>query len=164
MSMKPCIVCGEPSGQSRCSAHRQDTRTNRTHIAWRNDTKWKKFSRKLRKMSPFCELCGATNDLTVDHIIPVSQRPELAYKVENCRILCRSCNGTKAGAPPTDDERKAVEDRLEASRQRRARITRSLEAQASDQGICPPETNAPTLGKAWSRMNLETIVNSGKLS
>lgn len=40
-----------------------------------------------------CVLCGATDDLTLDHIHPWSKGgPDT---VENLRVLCRSCNSRK---------------------------------------------------------------------
>ncbi|WP_226995885.1 HNH endonuclease [Gordonia phthalatica] len=46
-------------------------------------------------MQAFCSACGATEDLTVDHIQPLHLRPDLAYTLTNLDVLCRSCNGAK---------------------------------------------------------------------
>ena len=62
---------------------------------------------KARKASPFCEFCSATQNLSADHIIPVSERPDLAYEVANIRVLCLECNGRR-GNNCTDEEREAV--------------------------------------------------------
>ncbi len=35
------------------------------------------MSKRLRRASPFCEACGTAADLTVDHVIPVADAPEL---------------------------------------------------------------------------------------
>ncbi|SDL74229.1 HNH endonuclease [Nonomuraea maritima] len=40
-----------------------------------------------------CVLCGAIQDLTLDHIFPWSLGGE--DTVENLRVLCRSCNSRK---------------------------------------------------------------------
>ncbi|WP_268892839.1 HNH endonuclease [Tomitella fengzijianii] len=53
------------------------------------------FSKRLRRLQPWCSKCGSVNDLTVDHIIPVVHRPDLEFDVSNCDVLCRSCNGRK---------------------------------------------------------------------
>ena len=50
---------------------------------------------------PFCVFCQKMGRLTpsvvADHIIPVKQRPDLAYNVENLQGLCESCHsGIKA--------------------------------------------------------------------
>ena len=96
--MKPCLTCGEPSDRSRCPEHRLDDHPNRDRKHLHNNTtRWKKLSRRLRRMQPWCSTCGATDDLTVDHIVPLTQRPDLAYELTNLDILCRSCNGAKDG-------------------------------------------------------------------
>ncbi len=38
-----------------------------------------------------CCLCGATDNLTADHIKPVSTYPELVLHVKNGRVLCEPC-------------------------------------------------------------------------
>jgi 5-methylcytosine-specific restriction endonuclease McrA len=40
-----------------------------------------------------CVLCGATEDLTLDHIHPWSKGGPDTY--ENLRVLCRPCNSRK---------------------------------------------------------------------
>jgi 5-methylcytosine-specific restriction endonuclease McrA len=40
-----------------------------------------------------CRNCGATNDLTVDYVIPLSRGGRQA--THNARTLCRSCNSAK---------------------------------------------------------------------
>lgn len=51
--------------------------------------RWQVFKRDNYR----CVVCGAEEDLTIDHIDPVSQggRPTL----DNLRTLCRSCNSRK---------------------------------------------------------------------
>lgn len=117
MTLTVCLNCGTPSTGPRCTEHTIDTRTERTHIAWRNDARWKALSNRLRKAQPWCSQCHTTADLTTDHIIPVSAAPELAYAVENADVLCRSCNG-KRGNRFTLDEAQAVLMRLQATYKR----------------------------------------------
>ncbi|NKY35436.1 HNH endonuclease [Nocardia speluncae] len=114
---KPCLVCGELSKESRCSEHRIVKTSNR--VVKTDSTRWKKLSAKLRKLQPWCTECGATNDLCADHIIPVSERPELVYATENIQILCRRCNGRKSGSPPSEAQRAEVEQRLKNRRKPR---------------------------------------------
>ena len=38
-----------------------------------------------------CSICGATNELTADHILPRVSHPELAFNVDNGRVLCNTC-------------------------------------------------------------------------
>jgi 5-methylcytosine-specific restriction endonuclease McrA len=47
------------------------------------------------RRSPVCASCGATQDLTVDHIVPLSRGG--SSDLSNLQTLCRSCNGIKSG-------------------------------------------------------------------
>lgn len=40
-------------------------------------------------------MASRDNPLTVDHIIPVAARPDLAFEETNLQVLCRACNGRK---------------------------------------------------------------------
>ena len=40
-----------------------------------------------------CQICGAEKDLTIDHILPLSQ--VTLNDISNLRSLCRSCNSRK---------------------------------------------------------------------
>lgn len=58
----------------------------------------KRFKRDYRQMvferdNYTCQQCGATTDLTVDHIIPVSRGGDSSGN--NLTTLCRSCNSSK---------------------------------------------------------------------
>ena len=39
-----------------------------------------------------CCLCGSEKELHVDHIVPRSIRPDLAFKERNLQTLCKDCN------------------------------------------------------------------------
>ncbi|MUL78644.1 HNH endonuclease [Mycolicibacterium sp. CBMA 226] len=119
---RPCVDCGclIPSG-SRCRECQRPRNNNtvkgkqgRTASDWH----WRKLSQKLRRLSPFCEKCLAKTDLTVDHLIPISERPDLVHEELNCRVLCRTCNGER-GDRCTDAERAQVLKAIEQRRQRR---------------------------------------------
>lgn len=49
-----------------------------------------------------CELCGATNQLHVDHIKPRSKYPRLELALSNLQVLCRECNLGKSNKDETD--------------------------------------------------------------
>ena len=53
----------------------------------------------IKQKGRVCAECGQrirkNNDITVDHIKPRSRYPELALKLGNLRVLCRSCNSRK---------------------------------------------------------------------
>ena len=95
---KPCLVCGEPSDRSRCPEHQNHKSSAGRHAVHLNTTRWKKLSRKLRRMQPFCSTCGAREDLTVDHIVPVSKGGKSTFG--NQVAACKSCNGFKANRTP----------------------------------------------------------------
>ncbi len=59
---------------------------------------WRRVRDQVRERDGECLTCGATSDLTVDHVIPRAIAPELAYEPANLRTLCRSCHGRKDGA------------------------------------------------------------------
>ncbi|WP_125477453.1 HNH endonuclease [Mycolicibacterium pallens] len=123
MVNRPCLGCGclIPSG-SRCTDcqrplnnHYQRGRKGRTASDWR----WRKLSAKLRRLSPFCEKCSATTDLTVDHVITPTERPDLIYEELNLRVWCRTCNSTR-GDRCTDAERQQVLGSITRRRRRSA--------------------------------------------
>ncbi|WP_448470342.1 HNH endonuclease [Mycolicibacterium sp. XJ870] len=124
---RPCLGCSRliPSG-SRCTDCRPKRpatpgRKGRTATDWR----WRKLSQRLRRLSPFCERCSRTTDLTVDHIIPPTERPDLTYTELNLRVWCRSCNGSR-GDRVTDTERQQVLDAITARTTRRQRYYQSI--------------------------------------
>jgi len=53
----------------------------------------------IKQKGRVCAECGCrimkSIDITVDHIRPRSKYPDLALKIENLRVLCRSCNSKK---------------------------------------------------------------------
>lgn len=59
----------------------------------------KPISRRLRaetlkKYGGACAICGATENLQIDHIIPV--RSNGTNAAENLQVLCKSCNASKS--------------------------------------------------------------------
>ena len=50
----------------------------------------------LMKSDRVCVLCGSTNDLHVDHIVPRSLDQSLSLMESNLQILCKSCNFGKS--------------------------------------------------------------------
>ena len=74
------------------------TRRRQEHRKVYTSRKWLKIRRQVLKDEPGCRLCGAVDDLVVDHITPLSQLGDhpvnhpLAFDRSNLRTLCRSCN------------------------------------------------------------------------
>lgn len=48
---------------------------------------------RLYELYDHCLCCDTTEDLTLDHIVPLAEGG--AHSIENCQILCRSCNSRK---------------------------------------------------------------------
>jgi 5-methylcytosine-specific restriction enzyme A len=59
------------------------------------DRAWQELRKVQLARQPYCAECGATDDLTVDHVLPLARagRSELS----NLQTLCRRCNGSKSG-------------------------------------------------------------------
>ncbi|WP_435595174.1 HNH endonuclease signature motif containing protein [Tsukamurella tyrosinosolvens] len=58
-------------------------------------------------MQPYCLHCGATSDLTVDHIDEATWEREFAglvRRIEDYQILCRSCNSAKGRTAQASDQ------------------------------------------------------------
>lgn len=83
MTMKPCIECGELSEQTRCPEHTDQSRPSH---AVGYDRRWRKLSLRARAIQPWCSDCGATTDLTGDHL----RWP--ARTLADVDVVCRSCN------------------------------------------------------------------------
>lgn len=49
----------------------------------------------LRRDGHVCMYCGSSDDLTIDHILPIKKHPELAMDMENMVIACKPCNSRK---------------------------------------------------------------------
>lgn len=103
--LKPCLECGELTETPRCEEHTpkpvsrpKAVSTTERGYGWR----WQKLSEKARRMSPFCETCGATEDLTTDHTPEAWKRHNegKAIRLQDVSVLCRSCNSRKGRARP----------------------------------------------------------------
>jgi len=77
-----------PRRDTRRGRHRQPGR------AWRSTARWQRLRAQVIAAQPWCSTCGATTDLTVDHIHPVSRGGD-PYDPANCRTLCRHHNSSK---------------------------------------------------------------------
>jgi 5-methylcytosine-specific restriction endonuclease McrA len=63
------------------------------------DTHWQALARRALTLHPVCSTpgCGATHDLTVDHINPAT-RGQGELTLADVQVLCRSCNSRKGVA------------------------------------------------------------------
>lgn len=61
------------------------------HGAGKIDTKaWLK---KLKRLGGKCQHCGTTDNITLDHILPISKGG--TNDIRNLQPLCQSCNSRK---------------------------------------------------------------------
>ena len=87
---KPCLDCGvivenNDSRCARCLGRRTAISVARKRRLYGGT--WRILSEDARAGGR-CAYCGATEDLTLDHVIPGTTEGGV-------RILCRSCNGHK---------------------------------------------------------------------
>lgn len=90
MPRRRCLDCGNHTTTGsrcpHCTARRQHHRnTNRPWYAG----DWPRIRRQALEQQPWCTHCGATTDLTVDHIAPRTL-------TAGVQVLCRPCNSRKA--------------------------------------------------------------------
>ena len=61
----------------------------------RDSRQWRALRKTILERDGYtCYYCGQAAD-TVDHIMPVSQHPDMAMSVENCVSACKTCNSRK---------------------------------------------------------------------
>lgn len=140
---KPCIICGTPSDGPRCDDHRIRRDPKPADHVHANLGRWKALSAKARRLQGWCTWCGATTDLTTDHIIPFSICPALAHCIDNCQVLCRTCNG-KRGNRFTTTEAHAVLERLQATYDRRPTKSGRQRLDAAREALSKARGDTPT--------------------
>jgi 5-methylcytosine-specific restriction endonuclease McrA len=78
-----------------CPAHRRTSpRSPSSTVTGTN--RWRSLKRRLLKPGDACHYCGR-EAVTLDHVLPVSQRPDLAYEPTNLVPSCEPCNLRKGG-------------------------------------------------------------------
>jgi 5-methylcytosine-specific restriction enzyme A len=95
----PCLDCGNPTLHRprcpECRRARQRQLKKRANKAY--DGQWRKLSKRARSLQPWCSRCGATNNLTADHVHPLAR----GGKTRNLKlgvdvdVLCNRCNAAK---------------------------------------------------------------------
>ena len=70
----------------------------RTNYDGRSSHRWKQLRRQILASSDVCWLCGKPGADTVDHVLPLSQFPELAHDIGNLRPAHKSCNSSKGAS------------------------------------------------------------------
>ena len=84
------VDCDDCMGLSRMAAKAKE--------AQKNDYKKKPIPNSIKqdvleRDNYTCQICGSRRNLTIDHIIP--ERLGGVASVDNCRVLCKSCNSRK---------------------------------------------------------------------
>lgn len=96
---RPCIDCGALTSMgNRCKAHRAEMLAKYSRSKGASpyaDTAWRKLSAQLRRKRGWCEMCGTTADLTVDHLDPISRGGVLLAPEHRLAVLCRRCHGRR---------------------------------------------------------------------
>lgn len=87
---RPCLRCGQPvQGRSRCPSC---TPVKAKTTARGYGARWQRIARRAIAAHPWCEACGATADLTADHVVPLARGGDESMGV---RVLCRPCNARR---------------------------------------------------------------------
>lgn len=98
-----CLTCGELSDKAYCQDHRPASAPKTLSATERGyDHKWRKLSKRARRIQPFCTDCGSTENLTLDHSPRAWER---YYTGKNIRlidtaVLCMDCNIARGQARP----------------------------------------------------------------
>lgn len=108
--MRPCLHCGEPSNGPRCPEHQRDLNADKPNATARGyDHAWRELSKRARKLQPFCEDCGALEDLQCDHRPSAWQRKAAGQviRLSDVAVVCGECNrarGTARGPHTRGDD------------------------------------------------------------
>lgn len=98
MTLRPCLVCGQPTDGPRCIEHTIDTKAHASARGY--DWAWTKLSKRARQRQPFCTDCGATADLQTDHT-PTAWARKAAGKpirLRDVEVVCGPCNRRRGAA------------------------------------------------------------------
>lgn len=86
---RPCLTCQRPTRNgSRCPTCESQRQAKRNASRAHYKGEWQAISRAAREAQPWCSVCGATTDLTTDHITAASL-------ADGVMVLCRKHNSSK---------------------------------------------------------------------
>jgi 5-methylcytosine-specific restriction protein A len=101
---RPLGKCSHPgcpertTRAGRCSKHRQAAAASlRIRQIWQpyKDPRWPALRKRVLREEPWCrDGCGERSTVA-DHIIPVSERPDLAFTRSNLQGLAADCHSRK---------------------------------------------------------------------
>lgn len=104
--LRPCIDCGTPADGSHCDDHQPRRHRDRGTARQRGySRRWDELSRRARRLQPFCTDCGATEDLTADHLPSAWERHEqrLPIRLTDVEVVCGDCNSRRGSSRPGTD-------------------------------------------------------------
>ncbi len=99
--MRPCSVpgCGTLVASGACEKHRKQADRDRGKTVERG---YGADHRRLRELKlatdPFCQIqteCQGAPATEIDHILPISERPDLRLEWSNIQSSCKPCNVAK---------------------------------------------------------------------
>ena len=94
---RPCLTCGilQTNGNRclSCSAKEATKWKAAAGPSPYRDPAWRKLSARMRKKHPWCDLCGTTKNLTVDHLHALKDGGALIVPEHMLRVLCWTCHG-----------------------------------------------------------------------
>lgn len=92
MTLRPCLVCGEPASGPRCTDHAINRKPAASERGY--DHAWTLLSRRARRLQPFCTDCGSTEDLQLDHTPEAWERKAngKSIRLTDVAVVCGPCN------------------------------------------------------------------------
>lgn len=108
MPLKPCISCGEPGSNARCTdcstenkkQYGHSKKTNATDRGY--DRRWRLLSERARRIQDWCSDCGTPDRLTADHSPEAWERKAqgLPIRLKDIDVVCQACNNDRGSARP----------------------------------------------------------------
>lgn len=95
---QPCLSCRKPTTNGArcppCSTQYETARVARRGSRAQRGygPAWRKASKAAIKASPMCAVCGTTEDLTLDHAVPISRGGTVEHAGA---VLCRRHNSSR---------------------------------------------------------------------
>lgn len=98
MTLRPCLTCGSPCAGPRCPEHTTTAKGTARQRGY--DAAWDRLSKRARRLQPFCEVCGAVEDLQTDHTPEAWARKAAGkpVRLKDVRVLCGPCNRAAGAA------------------------------------------------------------------
>lgn len=95
----PCCSGFAIEGQCYCEKHYKPrvpfVNATRANDLFYQSQQWRKLRTQALEKTPFCCICGATTNLSVDHITPPRGNEELFFDPYNLQVLCSACHNFK---------------------------------------------------------------------